>query len=417
MKTQITTIIIAILLFIQMDGYSQCPTSISINSQQDVDNFSVDYPDCVSQGWLTTITISGSDITDLSGLEDIINVKSYLRWEMGSVKSFSTWSTLDSISILKVYATDTTLTSFAGLEDVTNLIELDSYSRKINDLSALTNCNLTRFYFSSDSIETISGFNAITEMENLRIDGCPNLASITGFQNLSQITQHLRLRGNSSISDISGFQSLLQVAGQIHIDQGEINDLSDFPSLQLVGGTLILEDLANLTDISLLNQFYYIESIRILDNPELEACCIIKKLLRDGIIRTINAVTNNKTNCASLFEIFDFCQDVDGDGIEDFNDNCVNSPNQNQSDFDNDGIGDGCDNCPIVSNSNQNDADGNGIGDACDTGSNNTVKIQMSDFYIDSNVNGIILQSINGNCYRLIMNDEGELETYICPCP
>jgi len=154
-----------------------------------------------------------------------------------------------------------------------------------------------------------------------------------------------------------------------------------------------------------------------LNNPELEACCLIKKLLHDGIIRSVNTIENNKNNCNSLFEIFDFCQDTDSDGIEDINDNCINSPNHSQSDYDNDGIGDGCDNCPLISNSNQNDADENGIGDACDNGDNNTVQIQMGDFYIDSNVNGIILQSINGSCYRLVINDEGELETYACLCP
>lgn len=419
MKKGITTIItiMVMLFYIHMDLYSQCPTYISINSQQDIDDFSIDYPDCISQGWVTSITISGDDINDLSGLEDIIKVTNTLTWNEGKVKSFSTWSSLDSIHNLRVNVSDTTLTSFAGLEDVTNIYEFESYSPKIDDLSALTNNKFNRFYFSSDSITTITDFNSITEMAMIRIDNCPNLVSITGFQNLSTISQHFWLRWNDALSDISGFQSLQQVAAQFHIDRGEFVDLNDLPSLQLVGGTMIIEDLPNLTDIELLDQFYFIGSIRLLDNPELETCCLIKNLLRDGIIRSVSTIDNNKINCNSLFEIFDFCQDSDSDGIEDINDNCVNSPNQMQSDYDNDGVGDGCDNCPLVANSNQDDTDGNGIGDACDDGSNKTVHVQMGDFYIDSNVNGIILKSINGNCYKLIINDEGELETYLAPCP
>ena len=57
--------------------------------------------------------------------------------------------------------------------------------------------------------------------------------------------------------------------------------------------------------------------------------------------------------------------DIDGDGICDFIDNCPHLPNPNQMDMDEDGVGDVCDNCPEVSNPDQTDSDGDGIGDAC----------------------------------------------------
>ncbi|MEZ4302692.1 MAG: DNRLRE domain-containing protein, partial [Polyangiaceae bacterium] len=60
------------------------------------------------------------------------------------------------------------------------------------------------------------------------------------------------------------------------------------------------------------------------------------------------------------------CPDEDGDGICDFNDNCVSVPNANQVDIDFDGLGDACDNCTQVTNPDQADADGDGFGDVCD---------------------------------------------------
>ena len=77
--------------------------------------------------------------------------------------------------------------------------------------------------------------------------------------------------------------------------------------------------------------------------------------------------------------------DTDGDGINDKDesgrklDNCVNTPNPDQLDSDNDGYGDVCDNdvdgdrvkneddnCIFIANSDQFDSDNDGIGDECD---------------------------------------------------
>ena len=58
--------------------------------------------------------------------------------------------------------------------------------------------------------------------------------------------------------------------------------------------------------------------------------------------------------------------DSDGDGIDDDQDNCPDTPNSDQADGDGDGVGDACDNCPDVANPDQADSDGDGVGDACD---------------------------------------------------
>jgi hypothetical protein len=76
------------------------------------------------------------------------------------------------------------------------------------------------------------------------------------------------------------------------------------------------------------------------------------------------------------------CNDTDGDGVCDAEDNCPADPNPNQEDTDGDGTGDACDvdgcpdadgdgvcdaedNCPDVPNPNQEDTDRDGTGDAC----------------------------------------------------
>ena len=67
--------------------------------------------------------------------------------------------------------------------------------------------------------------------------------------------------------------------------------------------------------------------------------------------------------CGDVCEVI--VSDIDGDGVPDEIDNCVDFWNPNQLDGDGDGVADACDNCPGIAN-NQFDIDGDGVGDACD---------------------------------------------------
>ncbi|MEM7247314.1 MAG: thrombospondin type 3 repeat-containing protein [Acidobacteriota bacterium] len=58
--------------------------------------------------------------------------------------------------------------------------------------------------------------------------------------------------------------------------------------------------------------------------------------------------------------------DLDGDGTDDFFDNCPDLPNSSQADADEDGVGDDCDNCIEVPNPGQENCDDLGFGDACE---------------------------------------------------
>ena len=58
--------------------------------------------------------------------------------------------------------------------------------------------------------------------------------------------------------------------------------------------------------------------------------------------------------------------DADVDTVTDAVDNCLITPNAEQTDTDQDGIGDACDNCPNAANADQADMDGDLTGDVCD---------------------------------------------------
>ena len=69
-----------------------------------------------------------------------------------------------------------------------------------------------------------------------------------------------------------------------------------------------------------------------------------------------SAVISDGTGIGVIVD--DDTSDVDGDGIPDAMDNCVNNPNPDQVDEDADGLGDACDQCPLDP---ENDYDGDGL--------------------------------------------------------
>lgn len=122
-------------------------------------------------------------------------------------------------------------------------------------------------------------------------------------------------------------------------------------------------------------------------DPDISDCQPLNPEVGHGLPETCDGLDNNcneqidegfeDTDGDGVADCVD--KDSDGDGVDDFQDNCPTIPNPGQANSDNDALGDACDtdddndgliddidNCPLLANQDQSDIDGDLIGDVCD---------------------------------------------------
>ncbi|MDD4052616.1 MAG: thrombospondin type 3 repeat-containing protein [candidate division Zixibacteria bacterium] len=109
------------------------------------------------------------------------------------------------------------------------------------------------------------------------------------------------------------------------------------------------------------------------------------------------------TNAPVCFPVTACTIDEDGDGVCDYNDNCLGINNPSQADIDGDGLGDACDNCPTVANVDQLDNDGDGIGNLCD----NCLTVANAD---QADIDGDGLGDLCDNCPEAANADQADVD-------
>jgi len=419
---QLSAIItLVLLLFSHEVLFSQCPTNIFLEGQSQVDDFPLNYPDCVGQGWVTDLTLDehyyfDDQINNLSGLSSILSIRGELEIDRTEIHDFSSWSTIDSIFFLDLGSSNDSLVSLTGLEGLSYLNRFSSYA-PLEDIDAIENLEIFNFSISNSDVTEIDGFNLMTSMFRIDIFNNPLLTSVSGFQNLSDVENSVIIDSNDLLDDLSGFGNLESVGLSIFLRETLLTDLSDFNSLKVVDNIIEISSNNVLVDITALSDLQYVDEVMIKNNGLLGNCCIVNTLRGQNKVNQIT-IGNNNLNCKNLITVINFCIDNDNDGILDINDNCPDSYNRPQSDYDGDGVGDGCDNCPLLSNSDQMDSDSNGVGDACDSGESHIgLRNDLGDIYNFNKANGMILKSIDGKCYKIIVNIEGAIESHLIECP
>ncbi len=173
---------------------TSCPTGdVTFTSQQEVDDFALNYPNCtILPGSLYVGSGGGNNnISSLAGLSQLISITGNL--------------------IVK----NTMLTSFNGLNNLTEIegdFELGDYQEAGgNEFPCIPS---TTYNDGNQQLIDFSGLGSLASIGgNMKVAGNFALVNFTGLEQLQTITGYLTVYTNTSLSDFTGLQSLSSIGG------------------------------------------------------------------------------------------------------------------------------------------------------------------------------------------------------------
>ncbi len=247
-------LIVFILISLLTNSYSQCPPGdVSLLSQQDVDDFVAMYPNCTDLNG--SLTISGIDVSDISGLSNLVSVGCELVIIDCPILPIINFPALTTVKILRfennssvndIYLTG--LVTLTGWDQLTirsnvNLVNLDlSNLTNINsaDVRIISCVNLTNLDLSS----LVSGANGYLEiwnsgLTNLNLHSLISIDFLHIWENNNLVSIDITNLNTSGYLDIYSNDILTNVSAPALIDGGSVyiwgnNSLTtlNFPLLQ-----------------------------------------------------------------------------------------------------------------------------------------------------------------------------------------
>ncbi len=250
MRNLLLTIFISLFSF-SLTAQGCLPEGINFSTQEQIDNFQSDYPDCTEiEGY---VVISGNDITILTGLNSLTAIGGdFVLYNNPLIEDLSGLENIFLIGGSLSIINNDTMISLGGLSNVINIgsaLEI-SGNNSLNNISAL------------QSVYSIG--------DHVKIRGNLSLVSLSGLNNISSIGGDLELWYNYSLQNLMGLENLNTVDGSFTIELNQtILNLNGLNNLHTINGELKIHQNENLVELTGLDNLNSVENLSIGFNYEL----------------------------------------------------------------------------------------------------------------------------------------------------
>ncbi|MGY3794653.1 T9SS type A sorting domain-containing protein [Aquimarina sp. 433] len=333
---------------------SLCPSGeIILTSQEDIDNFKINYPNCTVPNGIFIGGRNGSDITDLNGLNNIMASSKYFvigNTNYGTnLVDFSGLESLRRVEQNFIITDNLKLRSLTGLENLEYVGEDLSIGRGIlgddgnpllenlKGLKKLSSVGGTFRIIKANSITDLNGLESLTNIDgSIEICKTKNLSSLSGLDNIQNenINGDFIVSSNDGLVSLGDFSSLKSIKKRLEINSNiNLESLSGLDNITSVYSSLLISGNNEIKDLIGLNSLITIGEGDTTYANGLNICCNTKlttleglnnlKLILDGglsiksndNLETVSVLTNLESIDGTIF-IFDNDQLLDLNGMQ-----------------------------------------------------------------------------------------------------
>jgi hypothetical protein len=258
-----------VFLFLSFFGFAQCPTDplIELVTQQQVDDFAIQYPNCTELQSRLRIgsSTTTSDITNLNGLSQITKIGEPVGIA-GSLSIFDipNLTSLQGLSNLEYIGGDFSLNNL-GISNLTGLEKLEEVR---DGFSIVQNENLS----------SLQGVNSLISVGGLWIKENNSLENLIGIETLEIIngSSYLQIAENPSLESLEGLNNVVNINRFYITNNPNLENLDALSNVEDLGGIFLhsneslvsIQGLSNVDPNSIGNQ------LEIYFNSSLAFCAI-----------------------------------------------------------------------------------------------------------------------------------------------
>lgn len=313
-----------------------CPqaNTLNFNSQADIDNFIIQYPNCTDLNH--SVFIDGSDIQNLQGLTNLkSNQGGFYIQNCDALTSLDGLNNLEKTGYLGFFINPLLIdiTALSQLDSVngylgfqeTNLVNLDG----LDALEYVYDLHMNENLF----LKNLEGLNNLNQIENdLTLDSNPALESIEALSNVSGYIDIIEIKYNPALENIDGLEKI-NAADLILINNNDaIEHVDGLINLVSVGDKIDIRsnDLLNSINGLMHVDPYKLQRLTIIFNDALNFCSLPSICTYISKFNSVISI-NNGSGCGNEQEVLDQCGafgtlfhsmflDFDENGIKDNND-------------------------------------------------------------------------------------------------
>lgn len=250
------------------------PEGITFATQEEIDNFQINYPDCTEiEGDVTVHAID-----NLAGLNCLTSIGGNLTLEINAnLTNLDGLNNVNSIGGNLILEINTNLTNLYGLN---NLISIGGNliiagNPALNDLTGLNKLEYITGklgIYQNENLVNLNGLDSLSHIGgSLHIGkffmGNPSLNSLAGLDKLTTIGESIILKENHALTTLSGLNNLISIGGSLGIYRCfDLSELIDLESLNFIGGWISINQCHALSNLFGLESITQVEGIQIAGN-------------------------------------------------------------------------------------------------------------------------------------------------------